>query len=587
MASESAPYLIRFHIGPVQEFIAQARSTRDLWSGSYLLSWLVAEGIRQLRQEGGRMIFPNCTRASQPLIEFRERKHVMNFKALLTPNLPNIFIARIDTSSPETTAEAVSKAINQEWAKISEAVWNERGRFGLKDSEKQRFHDQVKRHLKIAWQATSLAGSSYADAYHLNVWHLDAARQTRTFVAWEGDSTNSDKSHPKEKDSITGVEQALLGGKDFLESIKKNGGAYAHLFKHSDYLSATSIIKRVWHVAMLKAAMNDCDIQGNVRDLRIRSIPAIAARKPTLDDDEIPKLSIADENYIAAIAFDGDSIGRWVNGEFLPDISSLEEHHAAFSQALSTFALGRVRQIVEGSEADQIGGRWKGQLIYAGGDDVLCLVPADAALCVAQELREAFRDCMKSTDSKDPNHKPDASAGIAIGHVHAPLQDLIREAQRAEKRAKVKGPRPAVSVSIMRRSGEVSQWTTQWNSGGLELYQDIYNLMKRKKLSGKFPYRVCQLLAPYLNHQADDSLKGKDAILDQSTAIALITHEFGHATERQGSSDLRRALYVPLERYLRGLPEDIQSLLSAVIGLCTTVAFAGRTSGSEYAASQQ
>jgi CRISPR-associated protein Cmr2 len=29
-----------FQIGPVQDFIAQARSTRDLWSGSYLLSWM-------------------------------------------------------------------------------------------------------------------------------------------------------------------------------------------------------------------------------------------------------------------------------------------------------------------------------------------------------------------------------------------------------------------------------------------------------------------------------------------------------------------------------------------------------------------
>ena len=43
------PSLIKFQIGPVQDFIAQARSTRDLWSGSYLLSFLMALGIGQLR----------------------------------------------------------------------------------------------------------------------------------------------------------------------------------------------------------------------------------------------------------------------------------------------------------------------------------------------------------------------------------------------------------------------------------------------------------------------------------------------------------------------------------------------------------
>jgi hypothetical protein len=37
--------LLKLQIGPVQDFIAQARSTRDLWSGSYLLSWLMAAGL--------------------------------------------------------------------------------------------------------------------------------------------------------------------------------------------------------------------------------------------------------------------------------------------------------------------------------------------------------------------------------------------------------------------------------------------------------------------------------------------------------------------------------------------------------------
>lgn len=30
--------LMKVQVGPVQEFIAQARSTRDMWAGSYLLS---------------------------------------------------------------------------------------------------------------------------------------------------------------------------------------------------------------------------------------------------------------------------------------------------------------------------------------------------------------------------------------------------------------------------------------------------------------------------------------------------------------------------------------------------------------------
>jgi hypothetical protein len=43
MATVSSPSaLLRVQIASPQEFIAAARSTRDLWSGSYLLSWLIA-----------------------------------------------------------------------------------------------------------------------------------------------------------------------------------------------------------------------------------------------------------------------------------------------------------------------------------------------------------------------------------------------------------------------------------------------------------------------------------------------------------------------------------------------------------------
>lgn len=43
--NELKPAFLKFQIGPVQDFISQARSTCDLWSGSYLLSWLMAAGL--------------------------------------------------------------------------------------------------------------------------------------------------------------------------------------------------------------------------------------------------------------------------------------------------------------------------------------------------------------------------------------------------------------------------------------------------------------------------------------------------------------------------------------------------------------
>ncbi|MCX7827213.1 MAG: type III-B CRISPR-associated protein Cas10/Cmr2, partial [Verrucomicrobiae bacterium] len=55
------PAFLKFQIGGVQDFIAQARSTRDLWSGSYLLSWLTMHAIKAVADHLGpdNIIFPS------------------------------------------------------------------------------------------------------------------------------------------------------------------------------------------------------------------------------------------------------------------------------------------------------------------------------------------------------------------------------------------------------------------------------------------------------------------------------------------------------------------------------------------------
>ncbi len=58
-------HLLALSVGPVQEFIAAARRTRDLWFGSFLLSELSKAAARAISQKGGRqsLIFPAPQRA--------------------------------------------------------------------------------------------------------------------------------------------------------------------------------------------------------------------------------------------------------------------------------------------------------------------------------------------------------------------------------------------------------------------------------------------------------------------------------------------------------------------------------------------
>src|SRR5205085_2787867 len=100
----------------------------------------------------------------------------------------------------------------------------------------------------------------------------------------------------------------------------------------------------------------------------------------------------APPTYYAVLMVDGDRLGQWLRGARAPRLEqvlhpALVEHfrksselapllsaprtvgstlHAALSEALTSFALHFVPDIVR---------RHAGTLIYAGGDDVLALLP--------------------------------------------------------------------------------------------------------------------------------------------------------------------------------------------------------------------
>ena len=119
------PAFLKLQIGPVQDFIAQARSTRDLWSGSYLLSWLMATGVKTLSAEIGpeAVVFPNLR--GQPVFDLQwrgelwERVHIgdvsvwdsldHDHRDLLTPSLPNIFLAVVSPLTKDRSAERNEK----------------------------------------------------------------------------------------------------------------------------------------------------------------------------------------------------------------------------------------------------------------------------------------------------------------------------------------------------------------------------------------------------------------------------------------------------------------------------------------------
>jgi CRISPR-associated protein Cmr2 len=157
--------------------------------------------------------------------------------------------------------------------------------------------------------------------------------------------------------------------------------------------------------------------------------------------------------YYALLHADGDNMGKVIDA-----IDTLERHQE-LSRNLSIFA-GKVRTIVENDHA--------GALIYAGGDDVLALVPLHTALPCADHLARTFYEQLQQftapNDEKTGTISPTLSVGIAVWHHIEPLADALDLVRQAEKQAKDVHRKNALAVTLSKRSGADRTVAGSWGN---------------------------------------------------------------------------------------------------------------------------
>lgn len=222
-----------------------------------------------------------------------------------------------------------------------------------------------------------------------------------------------------------------------------------------------------------------------------------------------------DDRYIAVISMDGDKMGKRLSS------MTNEAEHRQFSGRLAEFAMS-VGSLVEESG---------GTLVYAGGDDVLAVLPAKKAIVAAIKLKEKFAEVVGGT----------VSAGIAVGHEKSLLQELVTRAKDAEHEAKHEYDRDALVVSVYKRSGETAQWGGKWNSPGLAFFHDLNEIL-HDELSKRFPYKLAALLRQYEVEKLDEN--GMKDMQD------VILAEVNHALEQSQIGEKRSFIGEEIKAYL-------------------------------------
>ncbi len=196
--------------------------------------------------------------------------------------------------------------------------------------------------------------------------------------------------------------------------------------------------------------------------------------------------------YYAILKLDGDEMGKILSGRKSASVSDFAHerlrnylkadvtralspsHHIAINQALSKFAVEFVSKTVK---------RCGGDLIYAGGDDVFAILPADKAFICAKDLADYFSSA-RMFASWHENGKSGLimSGGLLIVHYKHPLYDAVDLVIKLEKRAKNLGRR-ALAVGYLTRRGSYIEAVLNWEA--LSEMNELVELLKRSKRNEK------------------------------------------------------------------------------------------------------
>jgi CRISPR-associated protein Cmr2 len=143
--------------------------------------------------------------------------------------------------------------------------------------------------------------------------------------------------------------------------------------------------------------------------------------------------------YYAFLLADGDKLGEHLKAGGAQKVS----------EALSTF----------GKRADELVQKHHGVTVYAGGDDVLAMLPVANALPCADELAKAYKAAFTCQDLPAAT----LSAAVVFAHVRMPVGQALADARDLlENVAKEGNNRDSLAAAVLKPGGTHCQWVTTW-----------------------------------------------------------------------------------------------------------------------------
>ena len=497
-------FLITLSLGPVQSLIADARRTRDLWCGSWLLSEAARAAARTLHERHPAcLIFPCPDNPDEDL----ERQDAPREAA----NIANVLRAEVALANRAAVLALCDEAKRAAALRVEELGERARQQLGSHVREEV-WRAQIDDILETfaAWVEITDGDDGYHAASKRLGATLNARKATRDF-------------QPCSPLTVAGLPKSSLDGarETVLPDWPAEEPACVKLrLSPREQLDALGVIKRLAGDAEQFTALPRIAADSWIEQLTPGQQQRLqAAYEPLVDAGHATRVRGNADTY-AALPFDGHLLypSRRENA-----LAHAREQHTsragstgiqavkAFQQCITEISrertdggqpvgipvpyaailqadgdrmgqlLSRSRSAVESrgisralrrfaSSVRHIVRDHRGHAIYAGGDDVLALLPLERAPGCARRLADSFSENLgeiaKSMQLADGN-RPTLSVGLGIGYVIEPLGALRALAERAEQHAKgdsLSPPRQrdALAILLKIRSGGELRWRAQW-----------------------------------------------------------------------------------------------------------------------------
>ncbi|WP_404296451.1 type III-B CRISPR-associated protein Cas10/Cmr2 [Halomonas sp.] len=515
-------------LGPVQGFVAQARRTRDFWAGSFLLSWMAGVAMHAVQRQGGEVEFPEPDTGFLSAMlgkregDWPEQGSLPNRFKALGAKVDETFLPGQAVEDVMQAWQALAELV---WQADLEASLQAMGEAQYQRT-RAIWERQISHFWEVSWVTTEdpiAADLLDRRKNWRSHWPAEEGGVTCMMMAAQQELSGADSPNAETLRSFWGPLRSNLRQGEFdlregevlsaLAFIKRrfvrHFPEYRCRLGDGDKRTVDlkgwrlpSSVPSVMHLAASPWLQRQLAAARESSDVRLALVSQLERGSDALGRPEaeslLPGLRQAFENagvpselagvdpsiffsqvlenprrfadadtlrlqsglnalridsrlgepapFYAIVMMDGDSLGSQLSDS---------RKQQPISRALNQFTR-TVPEIIK---------RQGGFLVYAGGDDVLAMLPVTVALSCAAELRQRYAACF-AEEAKQAGVAitTSLSGAVLFCHIKRPLTGVLQDAHHVlDDIAKEKTGRDSLAVRVWQPGGIHLTWAQPWD----------------------------------------------------------------------------------------------------------------------------